>query len=435
MSERWYIFKDERKIGPLSPGDIRRGLREGEFDPFDLVSREGSNLRRELVEVDELFFTSQSVYGDEVVPSEVFAANTVKLADIEALGPGFHVPTTDELLAIDAQRTTHELQTRSPLFGQGHLALASDLSTPVPTLARHPYTPQVVRRQRDPKHFLLMNGSGRILGPMSATEVQSLYFRGVVGAEVKVMRQGSEASVPLGRFISVMSGSRSPKAQVQGAHPVSGIAALRAPRGRPMIYSSSTFGLPPLAAMALVAAFTLFLATGLLLIEHKTGKLSALADKFSPFESKTEEKPHRLRARSNGRPALAAPSGSVSSVPREPPVATKASKQSPVAAKSSTQPPVAAKSSTQLPAPLQGIGGAQPLQPPQALPKPSPADVQAAIQAAFVAEDAAPATIAPAALAPVKVLRRPAAKSQYKPRNKGYRPAPKGKFKARPRGQ
>jgi hypothetical protein len=278
-----------------------------------------------------------------------------------------------------------------------------------------------VRRQRDPKHFLLMNGSGRILGPMSAAEVQSLYFRGVVGAEVKVMRQGSEARVPLGRFISVMSGSRSPKAQVQGAHPVSGIAALRAPRGRPMIYSSSTFGLPPLAAMALVAAFTLFLATGLLLIEHKTGKLSALADQLSPFESKTEEKPRRLRARSDGRPALAAPSGSVSSVPREPPVASKSSKL----------PPVAAKSSTRLP----GIGGVQPLQPPQALPKPSPADVQAAIQAAFVAEDAAPATIAPAALAPVKVLRRPAAKSQYKARNKGYRPAPKGKFKARPRGQ
>jgi len=426
LSERWYIFKDERQIGPLTPSDIRRGLREGEFDPFDLVSREGSKLRRELVEVDELFFTSQIVYGDDHVLPEQFQAATVNLADTEALGKGYHVPTEDELSTIDAQRTTQELQSRAPLFGQGHLALASDQSTKVPIQPGPVRQPPVVRRQRDPKHFLLMNRNGRILGPMSVTEVQSLYFRGVVGADVMVMRQGSKASVQLGRFISVMSGNRSPKAQVQGAHPVSGIAALIAPNRQRIIYSSSAFGLPPLAAMALVAAFTLFLATGLLLIEHKTGKLSALADKLSPSEPKAGERPRGLRARRDGGPAPGALPGAGSGVPRDPVAPIKSSTQLPVATKASTQPPAT---------PL-GIGGARPMQKSsQALPQPSPADAQAASQAAFIAGGVAPARSPPAALAPVKVLRRPAAKSQYKPRYKPYRPAAKGKLKALPRGR
>src|SRR5688500_1967963 len=64
MSDRWYIYKDGQALGPMTAAQIRDGLRDGSFDPFDLVSRDGSHVRLELVEVDEIFFNKEVVYGD-----------------------------------------------------------------------------------------------------------------------------------------------------------------------------------------------------------------------------------------------------------------------------------------------------------------------------------------------------------------------------------
>src|SRR5689334_5715430 len=62
VSDRWIIIKNGQSVGPLTAEEIRASLRDGSFDPFDLVMREGSSVRRELVEVDELFQSSPVVY-------------------------------------------------------------------------------------------------------------------------------------------------------------------------------------------------------------------------------------------------------------------------------------------------------------------------------------------------------------------------------------
>ena len=404
MSELWNIFKDGRQIGPLTAGDIRRGLREGEFDPFDLVAREGSNLRRELVEVDELFFTSQVIYGNDAASSTAqMQAETQELSKSKAPVFGFQPSKIGVTPKAADHLKTQEPRAASPMLGQGHLALADQGAT-APSLASSP-RPISVRRQRNPKHFLLMNSVGRVLGPMSATEVQSLYFRGVLANDVVVMRPGSEAKIKLSRFISVLSGNRSSKAQMQGAHPVSGILGLLGPNRQRMIFSTSPFGLQPMVAMALIAAFTLFLASGLLLIEHKTGKLSALADKMT--HRSTTATPVAKTGNQNTR--------------RKPP------------AKTASQP---------LPEANKGMPAPPPTNP-SAAPPGSAAETQAAVQAAFIAADG-PAAVTPEPVVPaaeakprtkthknkLHVRQRPAAKSRVHARWQDAKP----KSDALPRG-
>ena len=378
MSELWNIYKDGRQIGPLTASDIRRGLREGEFDPFDLVARDGSNLRRELVEVDELFFTSQVVYGNDAAASTAdMQAVTQELSRSKATASGFLPSKIGVTPKADDQLKTLEPRPASPMLGQGHLALADQGAT-VPSLASSPH-PRPMRRQRNPKHFLLMNSVGRVLGPMSATEVQSLYFRGVLANDVVVMRPGSEAKIKLSRFISVLSGNRGSKTQMQGAHPVTGVLGLLGQNRQRMIFSTTPFGLQPMAAMALIAAFMLFLASGLLLIEHKTGKLSALADKMT----------HRS--------TTAAPLGKTGG--------QNTRRKTP--AKTVTLP---------LPEANKGIPALAPTNPNPAGASPrSAAATQAAAQAAFIAADG-PATLTPEPAAPAAE-----AKSRPKtPKNKPH---------------
>ena len=404
MSELWNIYKDGRQIGPLTASDIRRGLREGEFDPFDLVAREGSNLRRELVEVDELFFTSQVIYGNDAASSTAqMQAATLELSESKAPVSGFQPSKIGVAPKADDDPKTQGPRPASPMLGQGHLALADQGAT-APSLASAP-SPKPVRRQRNPKHFLLMNSIGRVLGPMSATEVQSLYFRGVLANDVVVMRPGSEAKIKLNRFISVLSGNHGSKAQIQGAHPVTGILGLLGQNRQRMIFGTSPFGLQPMVAMALIAAFTLSLATGLLLIEHKTGKLSALADKITnrSTTSSTGGKTGNQNAR------------------RKPPAKT---------------------ASLPLPETNKGMPVPPPTNPVGASPR-SAAETQAAVQAAFITADgpaaATPVPVVPAAQAKSRantqknkphVRQRPAAKSRAHARWQGAKP----KSDALPRG-
>ena len=59
MAVRWLIFSAGGQLGPWSASRIRDELRGGRIDPFDLVAIEGSQIKRPLVEVDEIFETAQ----------------------------------------------------------------------------------------------------------------------------------------------------------------------------------------------------------------------------------------------------------------------------------------------------------------------------------------------------------------------------------------
>lgn len=205
LSDRWFIIKNGQTVGPLTAEDIRASLRDGSFDPFDLVMRDGSSVRRELVEVDELFQSSPVVY-------DASASGQASITGRQSSGGAAGKVT--ELVA-----------------GQGRLMLADKREEANVTLPANAGSPKPKaadgqqaaprKKRRDPKHFHLMDGRGRVMGPMSASEIQGLYYKGVLDKTVKVMRDGSGAHVPIARFVSVysesQSGGRGPQ---QGAHPM-----------------------------------------------------------------------------------------------------------------------------------------------------------------------------------------------------------------------
>ncbi len=203
MSDRWLIFKDGHALGPFTPEEIRQSLREGTFDPFDLVAREGSSLRRELVEVDELFFTSKVVYADE----QASAGGRAAAGGGGAFAPSGQMPALRDM-------TQASQQGAPDVAGNGHLALASsNKATLASQVPGRPVGQQnsLRKRRRDPKHFHVMDPRGRVLGPISAGEIQALFYKGVLDTDVKVMRDGSraQASAPTGTSSATQRASTS----------------------------------------------------------------------------------------------------------------------------------------------------------------------------------------------------------------------------------
>jgi hypothetical protein len=230
---RWYIYKEGRSEGPMTAAEIRDGLRDGSFDPFDLVAREGSNVRVELVEVDEIFMNSKVVYGEGA-------------AEARALPPGAAAALGEELEggAIPAQgeHTRPNNKSADVRMGNGHLALADDsvgkASGGQPRSFHPSYAPgggsgyhvggdsglQQQRNRREPKSYHVMDGRGRVLGPVSAREIQALFFKGVLDKSVVVMKNGSRSRVRVDKFVAVYSQQRGGRPSGPGGGEVAGAA-------------------------------------------------------------------------------------------------------------------------------------------------------------------------------------------------------------------
>lgn len=165
--KQWLVYKDGENIGLMTAKEIRHALRMGSIDPFDLVSAEGSSIKSELVEVDEIFKEEEAQATEE--------------------DPG-------------------STQVREP--------------EPAPpetkTVAYNPHR-QVPDRKKI-KQFYLIDGSRRTLGPVSAEEVLSLYQRGIVDDAVKIQKSENSKKIPVRQFVSSYSGKRV-KALAEKANP------------------------------------------------------------------------------------------------------------------------------------------------------------------------------------------------------------------------
>src|SRR5690606_7052919 len=58
------------------------------------------------------------------------------------------------------------------------------------------------RSKKDPKQFYLMAKGGRIWGPLGASEIQNLFFKGVLDRSIQVAKSGSSKSVSIGEFVA-----------------------------------------------------------------------------------------------------------------------------------------------------------------------------------------------------------------------------------------
>lgn len=265
MSKRWFIYHDDQPSGPYSAAEIRQLLREGSVDPFDFVSLEGSQLKQELVEVDEIFSNENINYQEG--KQQAAGGNAGFVAQIAERS----FSSKDKVIAADTSAASSSIQP-----GQ-HIALASDVrkignsdNLPVPVKGNNVY-PMVRKKKKDPKRYHLIDPKGRVLGPLSPGEIQSLYYRGVVDKNVKVMRDGSDSVVQVGKFVSAYADAqgmaRIPK---QGAHPnIQGVSKSALNRMALMRRAEQVRGLAGVAPVTMailgIAALLIIVAVALLL--------------------------------------------------------------------------------------------------------------------------------------------------------------------------
>ena len=270
MKDDWYIYKGSGRLGPFTAEAVRQGLREGTIDPFDMVGRDGSSLRREIVEVDELFHTHEIAHEKH----DATSARQPQNRGIKASSFGdVEFQDRSQDFSRIAQSNQRPGNAGVAAIGDGPLHLAADPQTTVRMVdSKPPPRDQSPRRQRTPKHYYVTDAGERMLGPLSLEEIRSLFYRGVLPQDARVMREGSSAQVPVNKFLAVFSnGQKHPLKS--GAHP-------RLRRSLTALPNTSTTKAPisPLAILTMAIGLLLLGAAGRLVWEsrHPMKSLSQL---------------------------------------------------------------------------------------------------------------------------------------------------------------
>lgn len=216
MSQKWQVFQGNRALGIMDAQQIRRALRSGELDPFDLVAKEGSQEKTELIEVDEIF---QEELADDAthVPTESFQQAPLPSAQWQTPSP----PSSEKTQIVNSTEPT---QSKEPSFSKQEAEEATSNNLIIPDEPKQAARPTKPKRQstqmpqrlnqasyslkRKDKKFILIDEKNRNLGPLTALEVQSLYHKGLVPKNVRVQRMGTDKKVPIRQFISAYSGKR-----------------------------------------------------------------------------------------------------------------------------------------------------------------------------------------------------------------------------------
>ena len=199
MAGRWYVHRNDQQHGPFMAEEIRQGLRDGHFDPFDLISREGSHVRVELMEIDEIFMHSQIEY----MPSA--AEQRLDLAAGGGGGvAGGHPGGGGAFLGGAAAEVPAKRRGAAAAQVQpgGMIAIARG--------------PAANRGKADsPKRFFLVESGGRIIGPMAAGEIQAAWAKGGLDKSLMVQKNNSPAKVPIAKFVHLYAMAKINGAQGQ----------------------------------------------------------------------------------------------------------------------------------------------------------------------------------------------------------------------------
>lgn len=200
MEKRWNVYHGADYLGLKTAKEIREALRQGTLDPFDKVSREGSNIREDLIEVDEIFREGQDGAEESVPvaaapPKPMAAPMTQQQADLKVQGNLAMKPTP-----MAAPSTSYE-EADDEEDEEGNFGARNDTGT----------------RNSGKRYYLI--DRDKVLGPLSALEIQSLYNRNMLNKKVRVQKIGSEKTIPIAQFISSYSGDRLKELQEDGRIP------------------------------------------------------------------------------------------------------------------------------------------------------------------------------------------------------------------------
>lgn len=190
MAKIWYIHREGASEGPYSSEEIRQALREGTIDAFDFVSRKGSEIRLEIVEVDEIFKTDITFIEEQTQVSQ-------------------------ESYPVEALKVSGRVAPQS--------ASSSTRISPSPANERHSRKHKAYNAQK----FFVVSKKGHKLGPLSALQIQSMYFKGRIPSNSMILKIDSNVKVPINRFMKVYRRGRSaPNIKMAPPSPVMKLARL-----------------------------------------------------------------------------------------------------------------------------------------------------------------------------------------------------------------
>lgn len=179
MAHRWLIHSRDRTLGPWTPVQVRDELRAGRIDPFDMACKEGSSVKRPLVEVDEIFQSSRVQMGELVTDPEEIPERESFSTRQQTAEPELKMANSSSGQTLDRPRPS-QFQA---------LAAATRLNPPPRS------------EPRKPKQYFVTDSTGRSYGPLSSGEVMKLWHNGRVDGRAIVERGSSSRRINIQRFV------------------------------------------------------------------------------------------------------------------------------------------------------------------------------------------------------------------------------------------
>lgn len=172
MTIRWYILHGGKETGPYTADELRLGIRRGDVDPFDVAYQEGSQVRRVLLDIDEVFDTSGAVYQIAVAEPLAFPSRT---------NPE---PTRISRPVSDASRLRADRGDSDKVVQDFREAA------------------------KDDRKYSIYLGDKKLFGPLKPKGVAAAFRSGQVGKRAKVIKEGSDSKIAIEKFLDRYEGSR-----------------------------------------------------------------------------------------------------------------------------------------------------------------------------------------------------------------------------------
>jgi hypothetical protein len=215
MGHRWFIFSAGERYGPWSASRIRDELRAGRIDAFDMVAVEGSEIKRPLVEVDEIFENSriQSAAIVSDVDTLLLAAGSEPAQTNDQPPPLKSARKSSQrkppekspdIQKVDAQRPDMkgtkpedglEEKSRPRVF---EALAAKEAVLDAKDRGVRPVEPA---RRADGKRYMVWTSSRSSSGPHSSSEVIALWYAKKFNASCSIQKLGDGRRIGIEQFI------------------------------------------------------------------------------------------------------------------------------------------------------------------------------------------------------------------------------------------
>ncbi len=193
MKDLYYIFSEHGKVGPLDSFEIRAALRVGEVDPFDLASKEGSKIKRAIVEIDEIFATPENQFSHE---------DHVEITLNRAVGD-------NQDREVSYRPTTSLIKTAQavPLKQVKKKEQQDARKAKIQAKKVKVETNKINRKDQKKYHIHTQKAK---YGPFSARDIIAKYNLGDLASTTTVQKIGVKLKIPIGKFVKIYQKNKNP---------------------------------------------------------------------------------------------------------------------------------------------------------------------------------------------------------------------------------